>query len=81
MLGRPMADVLLISLIYPLGLPRPLQMALGGVVLLLNSIGYGALCGNDQVTGRTAHRPFRRGFDRLAVNRYPSFFSIIPGRA
>ena len=32
---------LLIPLIYPLGLTRPLQMVLGAVVLLLNTFGYG----------------------------------------
>ena len=32
---------LLIPLIYPSGLTRPLQMVLGGVVLLLNTLGYG----------------------------------------
>ena len=42
---------LLIPLIYPLGLTRSLQMVLGGVVLLLNTLGYGV------VLRRSRNRP------------------------
>jgi hypothetical protein len=44
---------LLIPLIYPSGLTRPLQMILGGVVLLLNTLGYGF------VLRRACNRPNR----------------------